>query len=130
MFTVDVKQQHNNSNNYHLPVIDSSSICPNFWGVSFIPILLYRNNTVKFLSTRTDRPVQMHKQSKAQIMQSYQGLQYLPFHLHISVAFNCPSKPNCYILGSIMVIILTLKGPILTAADDIHKYFFIVFQRK
>ena len=26
--------------------------------------------------------------------------------------------------------ILTLKAPIMTAADDIHKYFFIVFQRK
>ena len=25
---------------------------------------------------------------------------------------------------------LTLKGPVTTAADDIHKYFFIVFQRK
>ena len=25
---------------------------------------------------------------------------------------------------------LTLKVPITTAADDIHKYFFIVFQRK
>ena len=25
---------------------------------------------------------------------------------------------------------LTLKGPITTAADDILKYFFIVFQRK
>ena len=25
---------------------------------------------------------------------------------------------------------LALKGPITTAADDIHKYFFIVFQRK
>ena len=25
---------------------------------------------------------------------------------------------------------LTLKGPIMIAADDIHKYFFIVFQRK
>ena len=25
---------------------------------------------------------------------------------------------------------LTLKAPITTAADDIHKYFFIVFQRK
>ena len=24
---------------------------------------------------------------------------------------------------------LTLKAPIMTAADDIHKYFFIVFQR-
>ena len=28
------------------------------------------------------------------------------------------------------VSILTLKVPITTAADDIHKYFFIVFQRK
>ena len=27
-------------------------------------------------------------------------------------------------------IILTLKAPITTAADDIHKYVFIVFQRK
>ena len=26
--------------------------------------------------------------------------------------------------------LLTLKAPITTAADDIHKYFFIVFQRK
>ena len=25
---------------------------------------------------------------------------------------------------------LTLKAPITSAADDIHKYFFIVFQRK
>ena len=25
---------------------------------------------------------------------------------------------------------LTLKVPVTTAADDIHKYFFIVFQRK
>ena len=25
---------------------------------------------------------------------------------------------------------LTLTAPIMTAADDIHKYFFIVFQRK
>ena len=25
---------------------------------------------------------------------------------------------------------LTLKGPITTAADNIHKYFFIVFQSK
>ena len=26
--------------------------------------------------------------------------------------------------------LLALKAPITTAADDIHKYFFIVFQRK
>ena len=26
--------------------------------------------------------------------------------------------------------VLTLKAPITTAADDIYKYFFIVFQRK
>ena len=26
--------------------------------------------------------------------------------------------------------LLTLKAPLMTAADDIHKYFFIVFQRK
>ena len=29
-----------------------------------------------------------------------------------------------------MVSILTLKVPTTTAADDIHKYFFIVFERK
>ena len=27
-------------------------------------------------------------------------------------------------------LLLTLKAPIMTAADDIHKYFFIIFQRK
>ena len=30
----------------------------------------------------------------------------------------------------ILLTVLTLKVPIMTAADDIHKYFFIVFQRK
>ena len=28
------------------------------------------------------------------------------------------------------VFALTLKAPITSAADDIHKYFFIVLQRK
>ena len=28
------------------------------------------------------------------------------------------------------IIMLTLKAPVTTAADNIHKYFFIVFQRK
>ena len=27
-------------------------------------------------------------------------------------------------------LMLTLKAPIMAAADDIHKYFFSVFQRK
>ena len=31
---------------------------------------------------------------------------------------------------SIKSALLTLKAPITTAADDIHKYFFIVFQGK
>ena len=31
--------------------------------------------------------------------------------------------------GRQSVVPLTLKAPITTAADDIHKYFFIVFQR-
>ena len=30
----------------------------------------------------------------------------------------------------IQTIKLTLKVPVTTAADNIHKYFFIVFQRK
>ena len=34
------------------------------------------------------------------------------------------------VIGSNTVKDLTLKAPITTAADDIHKYFFIVFQRK
>ena len=29
-----------------------------------------------------------------------------------------------------VILMLTLKAPVTTAADDIHKYFFIVFQRK
>ena len=28
------------------------------------------------------------------------------------------------------ILILTLEAPITTAADDSHKYFFIIFQRK
>ena len=30
----------------------------------------------------------------------------------------------------LLMLILTLKAPIVTAADDIYIYFFIVFQRK
>ena len=30
----------------------------------------------------------------------------------------------------VYLLILTLNVPVLTAADDIHKYFFIIFQRK
>ena len=30
----------------------------------------------------------------------------------------------------ILLLPLTLKAPIKTAADDIHKYFFLAFQRK
>ena len=33
-------------------------------------------------------------------------------------------------LGIMGQTVLTLQAPITTAADDIHKYFFIVFQRK
>ena len=28
------------------------------------------------------------------------------------------------------IVSLTLEAPITTSADDIHKYFFVVFQRK
>ena len=31
---------------------------------------------------------------------------------------------------AISISLLTLKAPITTAAEDIHKFFFIVFQRK
>ena len=34
------------------------------------------------------------------------------------------------LVPSTVKTVLTLKVPITTAADDIHKYFFIVFQRK
>ena len=37
---------------------------------------------------------------------------------------------NLYFQKSLLGGLLTLKVPIMTAADDIHKYFFIVFQRK
>ena len=30
---------------------------------------------------------------------------------------------------NVYLFTLTLKEPVTTAADDIHKYFFIVFQR-
>ena len=35
--------------------------------------------------------------------------------------------PGIFLFGTLG---LTLKAPITTAADDIHKHFFIVFQRK
>ena len=41
----------------------------------------------------------------------------------LPIALRGPALP-------LKVYPLTLKAPITTAADDIHKYFFIVFQRK
>ena len=44
-----------------------------------------------------------------------------------------PAKKGVSVLkGQVMgnANVLTLKAPIRTAADDIHKYFFIVFLRK
>ena len=34
------------------------------------------------------------------------------------------------LMSSRLMTLLTLKAPITTAADDIPKYFFIVFQKK
>ena len=39
-------------------------------------------------------------------------------------------QSNVSLTKSLVMGLLTLKAPITTAADDIHKYFFIVFQRK
>ena len=36
----------------------------------------------------------------------------------------------CKLQARLIIGLLTLKAPITAAADDIHKYFFIVFQRK
>ena len=34
------------------------------------------------------------------------------------------------VTGALIWALLTLKAPITTAADDIHKYFFVVFSEK
>ena len=41
-----------------------------------------------------------------------------------------PSLLTLLEVGNKNRLYLTHKAPITTAADDIHKYFFIVFQRK
>ena len=49
--------------------------------------------------------------------------------MHLSEALlHC--KPNCSIGRTITIIILILRVPIRTAADDIHKYFFHCFLKK
>ena len=40
------------------------------------------------------------------------------------------SKCNDHFVSVVAREILTIKAPITTAADDIGKYYFIVFQRK
>ena len=54
------------------------------------------------------------------------------FHLYevVSSAENQKIKVNRSLVWFLVVLGLTLKAPITTAADDIHKYFFIVFQRQ
>ena len=43
---------------------------------------------------------------------------------------ECIHSQSCIAADRLFICVLTLKAPITTAADDIHKYFFIVFQRK
>ena len=43
---------------------------------------------------------------------------------------NGKKQLNLHIALQFIFTILILKAPITTAADDIHKYFFVVFQRK
>ena len=47
-----------------------------------------------------------------------------------SVAFVVLCCIGCLCDSVILEALLNLKAPITTAADDTHKYFFIVFQRK
>ena len=48
----------------------------------------------------------------------------------IRTCFFCIIAKQAVFVCVWVVCILTLKAPITTAADDIHKYFFIVFQIK
>ena len=52
--------------------------------------------------------------------------------LHMAGAFITLSDGLvCYLVRHhVTFTSLTLEAPIMTAADDIYKYFFIVFQRK
>ena len=43
---------------------------------------------------------------------------------------NGKKQLNLHMALQFIFTILILKAPITTAADDIHKYFFVVFQRK
>ena len=52
---------------------------------------------------------------------------------HAVSSYRLYSTTCCYRTCPVQLdhdLILTLKAPITTAADNIHKYFFIVFQRK
>ena len=75
----------------------------------------------------------------------HQDLRCLQIQLFLSLVvkeLNCSVKDSLYsgILLSVLIYLaakevlvaftLTLKAPITTAADDIHKFFFMVFQRK
>ena len=49
-------------------------------------------------------------------------------HLHLKLWAQLFKKLS--LTKSLVKNLLTLKAPIMTAADDIHKYFFILFLRK
>ena len=59
-------------------------------------------------------------------------------HIHTTNIYSAGFRLICvYSVSSLRYVMwdnpfkyLTLKAPIRTAADDIHKYFFSVFQRK
>ena len=46
------------------------------------------------------------------------------------VSRSCMLNENLWNCKMGLVYKLARKAPITTAADDIHKYFFVVFQRK
>ena len=54
------------------------------------------------------------------------GKEQLDQGLHLLIRQMLKWKNSFYMVK----LVITLKAPIKTAADDIHKYSFIVFQRK
>ena len=51
-----------------------------------------------------------------------------PLYKTVSMHRSVPVKRHYF--SAFRIRVLTIKAPIMTAADDIRKYFFIAFHRK
>ena len=69
---------------------------------------------------------------KTRQLKAEQSFLYGTYHLNLNfIPIRFHQNMETQLRSTVRIrVALTLKAPITTAADDIHKYFYISFQRK